>query len=107
MATARLKIQTLKWRVGKLAPRKYGPLKAQAPEGEPAAGGREPVRFEARRFAKTPDNRVVETTRAVRGMTTEEIQALRAAIAAGEVTPEDVAALARRADADLARGLGR
>ncbi|MBJ7413266.1 MAG: hypothetical protein JHD15_23310, partial [Phenylobacterium sp.] len=68
--------------------------------------GRGPVRFEARRFARTPDNRVVETTRAVRGMSAEEVQALRAAIAAGTVTPEDVAALARRADADLALGFG-
>lgn len=106
VATARLKIQTLKWRVGKLAPRKYGPLKAQAPEGERGAEGRGPMRFEARRFARTPDNRVVETTRAVRGMSVEEVQALRAAIAAGTVTPEDVAALARRADADLALGFG-
>lgn len=107
VATARLKIQTLKWRVGKLAPRKYGPLKAQAPEGEAAAAAREPVRFEARRFARTPDNQVVETTRAVRGMSVEETRALRAAIAAGTVTMEDLAAMVRRADADLARGLGR
>jgi hypothetical protein len=39
VATARLKIQTLKWRVGRLAPRVYGPLKAQEPPGGQA--GRE------------------------------------------------------------------
>lgn len=111
VATARLKIQTLKWRVGRLAPRKYGPLKAQAPEdaaGEAARTGEEPVMcFEVRHFAVTPDNTVVETTRAVRGMSSEDQKTLRDGIRAGQVTLADVAAMARRADADLAAQAGR
>lgn len=101
VATARLKIQTLKWRVGKLAPRKYGALKAQAPENDDEALDRaEPqvMRFEVRHFARTPDNQVVETTRAVRGMTRDEEQALGVAIREGRVSLEELEAMARRAD---------
>jgi hypothetical protein len=103
VATARLKIQTLKWRVGKLAPRKYGPLKAQAPEGDEAAGAavQQVPRFEVRHFAATPEGKVVETTRAVRGMTADENQALRAAIREGRVTLDDLEAMARRNDEAL------
>lgn len=104
VATARLKIQTLKWRVGKLAPRKYGPLKAQAPEESEGGGnGAGPVvRFEVRHFAVTPENRVVETTRAVRGMSGADQRALRDGIRSGAVSLDELEALARRADADLA-----
>ncbi|HEX7886989.1 MAG TPA: hypothetical protein VF474_13515 [Phenylobacterium sp.] len=95
VATARLKIQTLKWRVGKLAPRKYGPLKAQAPEGEagPAAGGARTVSFEMRHFAVTPEGRVVETTRAVRGMSPADQSTLRAAIREGRVSLAELEAM--------------
>jgi len=70
--TSKLKIETLKWRVGKLVPRKYGPLKAQAPEaaaGEGAAAKEgKRVKFELRRWARTPQGEVVEITKAVRGL---------------------------------------
>lgn len=97
VATARLKIQTLKWRVGKLAPKKYGAFKAQEPpaaedDEAPAEGARRMV-FEARRFARTPDNQVVETTRAVRGMTPEQQAQLRAAIADGRLSLEALRAM--------------
>jgi hypothetical protein len=98
--TARLKIQTLKWRVAKLAPRSYGGLKAQEPAagaatgGEGASGegegGAPRIVFHARRFAVTPDNRVVELTLAARGMTEEQMTDLRAAVMRGEVTEADV-----------------
>jgi len=108
VATARLKIQTLKWRVGKLAPRKYGPLKAQTAEDAPPPAAVAPVAeapavsFEVRHFAVTPDKTVVETTRAVRGMSPKDNEALRRDIAAGRISLDDLAAMARKADADLA-----
>jgi len=103
VATARLKIQTLKWRVGRLAPRVYGPLKAQEPpsgaDGDGAgAKGPERVAFEVRHFARTPQGRVVETTRASRGMTQAQRDALFAAIGDGRVTPEDLARMAEGQD---------
>jgi len=103
VATARLKIQTLKWRVGRLAPRVYGPLKAQEPPGGADGGGEgakgpERVAFEVRHFARTPQGRVVETTRASRGMTQAQRDALFAAIGDGRVTPEDLARMAEGQD---------
>lgn len=91
--TARLKIQTLKWRCAKLAPRRYGTIKAQAPADEAETAAAEPVtRFEVRHFAATPDNQVVETTRAVRGMSPAENTAFRAAIREGRITLEELEA---------------
>jgi hypothetical protein len=95
--TARLKIQTLKWRVAKLAPRSYGGLKAQEPATAGSAGasgevggGAPRIVFHARRFAVTPDKRVVELTLAARGMTGDQQAELRAAVMRGEVTEADV-----------------
>lgn len=93
VAAARLKIQTLKWRVGRLAPRVYGPLKAVAPPPPADSGAEEaeaPTRvvFHVRSWARTPDNRVVETTQAAVGMTPAERQALGQDIAAGRVSLE-------------------
>lgn len=95
VATSRLKIQTLKWRVGKLAPRKYGPLKAQAPEAEDDEGGtvKTIYAFEVRRFARTPDNQVVETTRAVRGMTEPQIKALGDDVREGRLSLAELKAM--------------
>ena len=93
VAAARLKIQTLKWRVGRLAPRVYGPLKAVASPPPAEGGGEETdepttVVFHVRSWARTPDNQVVETTQAALGMTPAERQALGQDIAAGRVSLE-------------------
>lgn len=100
VATARLKIQTLKWRVGKLAPRVYGPLKAQDPPGSGGQGG-EPtvVTFQIRSWAVTPDKEVVETTSAAVGMTPEERSALHRDIRAGRISVEELARMNAAADA--------
>lgn len=113
--TARLKIQTLKWRCAKLAPRRYGTIKAQPPEGEAQEGAgaeaQQVTRFEVRRFAATPDNQVVETTRAARAMSPAEHAAFCEAIREGRITLEQLAALNAagepvngRADGARARG---
>jgi hypothetical protein len=95
--TARLKIQTLKWRCAKLAPRRYGTIKAQPPEDaadEGAGAAPEPVvSFEVRHFAATPDNQVVETSRAVRRMSPAENTVFRQAIREGRITLEQLKAL--------------
>lgn len=88
--TARLKIQTLKWRCAKLAPRRYGTQRAQpaedaAPDVAPAAA-KPVVSFEIRRFAATPDGQVVETTRAVRGLTPEAVADFHRAIREGRIS---------------------
>lgn len=90
--TARLRIDTIKWRVARLAPRAYGPWKAQAapadPGGEPSGDGKAQtprLLIEVRQFANTPDRKVVEITRLVRGKTPDEIKALREDIAAGRL----------------------
>lgn len=50
--TARLKIDTIKWRIGKLAPRRYGPAFAvRAAEAEAPAGRDEPFEAWVRHFA--------------------------------------------------------
>jgi len=96
--TARLKIQTLKWRCAKLAPRRYGTIKAQPPENEAQADAAATpkatvVSFEVRHFAVTPDNQVVETTRAVRGMSPAQNTAFREAIREGRITLAQLEAL--------------
>jgi hypothetical protein len=95
--TARLKIQTLKWRCAKLAPRRYGTIRAQDPEGAAdEAGGaaaQTVTRFEVRHFAVTPDNKVVETTRAVRGLSPAEGSEFRQAIREGRITMDQLEAL--------------
>lgn len=98
--TARLKIQTLKWRCAKLAPRRYGTIRAQPPAdqaddaGDAAGASTERVvQFEPRHFAVTPDNQVVETTRAVRGMSPQAGSAFRQAIREGRITLTQLAAL--------------
>lgn len=104
VATARLKIQTLKWRVGKLAPRVYGPTKAQEPSaaavGEKDADGKREVAFYMRSWALTPDNKVVETTGATRGMNPAEQDALYDDIRTGRMSLEALAALIAQAEAD-------
>lgn len=114
--TARLKIQTLKWRVQKLAPRLYGTLKAQEPARGPddveerEAGdmaGRKvehQILFDVRRWAVTPDRRVVEVTDASRGMSEHDHTALQAAVRDGTVTEADLAAMAARVLAGQPRG---
>jgi len=104
VATARLKIQTLKWRVGKLAPRVYGPLKAQDPPGGGEGGGKggEPtiVAWHIRSWAKTPDNKLVETTWATVGMTPGERQALCDDVRAGRISVEEVERMNAAAEAE-------
>ena len=108
MATARLKIQTLKWRIGKLAPRVYGPLKAQEPparEGDGAAKGEDSVVvFSVRSWARTPDNQVVETTWAVRGMNAVESRALYDGVREGRVSLEALARMNAEGEAAALRG---
>lgn len=99
--TARLKIRTLMWRCAKLAPRRYGTIKAQAPQDAAddaaAAAAQEPVmRFEVRHFAVTPDDKVVETTGAVRGMSPAENTDFRQAIREGRITLEALEVLNAR-----------
>jgi hypothetical protein len=110
VATARLKIQTLKWRVGKLAPRVYGPLKAQAgagADGVAGSGAATAVAFYVRSWARTPDGQVVETTGATRGMTPEERRALFDDVRSGRLGLAELEALnAQAAAADAARGAG-
>jgi hypothetical protein len=95
--SAALKIATLRWRVGKLAPRRYGAFKATEPPADGAAGG--PAGDEAgdkaggdgrlvielRRFARRPDGTVAEITAMVRGLSGEAAKALRAEVEAGRL----------------------
>lgn len=84
LRSAKLKIETLKWRVGRLVPRRYGPWKAVVPEGETEAGtGAQRLKIEVRRWAVTPERKMVEITEQVRGLDSAEVQALRASIQAG------------------------
>jgi hypothetical protein len=106
VAVARLKIQTLKWRVGKLAPRVYGPTKAQEPAGAGAgdgAGEKQEVAFYVRSWALTPDNKVVETTDATRGLNNAERGALYDDIRTGRMSLDELAARNAQARADDAR----
>ncbi|WP_337189374.1 hypothetical protein [Phenylobacterium sp.] len=108
--TARLKIQTLKYRVAKLAPRTYGTLKAQAPQpaageagageggsgeggsgGDGAAGDRKlELAFTVRRFAVTPGRKVIDVTWAGEGMDEDGRAALRQGVMRGEITEADL-----------------
>jgi hypothetical protein len=88
VAVARLKISTIKWRIGRLAPRKYGPWWAvAAAEAEAAAAGAEAaepqVVFYPRHFAVTPERQVVEITDAVEGLDREGLGRVSAAVRAG------------------------
>ena len=84
---ARLRIETLKWRIGRISPRKYGPWKAQAPQDPSGDGTKRYTGIEVRRFAKTPDTKLAEITRNVRGMTQDEILVLQADIRSGRRLP--------------------
>ena len=91
VALARLQINTLKWRVAQLAPRRYGRWKPQeAPGAADGAGlgetGKRRQIIEIRRFAVTPANRTVETTDLVRGLTRAECWRLGEAVKAGRFT---------------------
>lgn len=93
---ARLKINTIKWRIGRLVPRKYGPWKAVEPVAVAAAGGADDdgdaadagtvTAFEVRRWSVAPGRKVVEMTRAVRGLDREERGRVDAAVRAGRFT---------------------
>lgn len=86
--SSKLKIDTLKWRIGRLVPRRYGPWKAMAAEGEAGAGHGTPrLKVEVRRWAATPDRQMVEITEQVRGLDGAEIAALRRGIAEGRIPP--------------------
>ena len=88
MRTAKLKIDTLKWRIGRLVPRKYGPWKAVSPESEAdSATGPKRLKIEVRRWAVTPDKQLVELTEQVRGLEPEQIEALRRAVQEGRYLP--------------------
>ena len=96
--TARLMIQTLKWRIGRLSPRVYGPQKALGPAdaagvGEGGRSGRSVVSFVVRRWAKTPAGEMAEYTWAAQGRTEAEAAAVRADIEAGRVDAEALARL--------------
>jgi hypothetical protein len=85
---ARLKINTIKWRIGRLVPRKYGPWKAVAAAavdgGEDEAAPAETVMsFQVRHWWRTPDRRVVETTDVVRGLSPSQVAAVHQAVEAG------------------------
>jgi hypothetical protein len=82
VAVARLKINTLKWRVGRLAPRKYGPWRAVA-GAEAEAAAKPQVTFYARTFALTPDRKVVDVSDVVAGLDREGEGRVQAAVQAG------------------------
>ncbi|MBX3482250.1 hypothetical protein [Phenylobacterium sp.] len=89
--TARLKIQAIRHRIAKLAPRVFGTQKAQAADGGTGSGagaGRKTTWFVARRFGQTPDGRLLEITDLVEGLPQAEIEALKADIRAGRKTAE-------------------
>lgn len=91
--TARLMIQTLKLRIGRLSPRVYGPQKAEPP-AQAAGAGRPPVvSFTVRRWATDPQRKLVEYTWAAQRRSKAEIEALDADIRAGRLSAEDVARL--------------
>jgi len=93
VSAARLKIDVLKWRIGRLVPRKYGPWKAQEPlaavaqgPGDDAAAEDEAppqVTFYVRHFALTPDRQVVEITDAVAGLDRDGVGRVSQAVEAG------------------------
>jgi len=82
VAVARLKINTIRWRVGRLAPRKYGPWKAVT-AAEAAAEAKPQVTFYARTFALTPDRKVVDVSDIVAGLDREAAGRVQAAVKAG------------------------
>jgi hypothetical protein len=86
---ARLQINTLKWRVAQLAPRRYGRLKPQEPpdvEGAGAGGKIKRTIIEMRRWAVAPDRQMMETTRVVRGLSRVEMWRVQRAVEAGRFT---------------------
>lgn len=114
VATARLKIQTLKWRVTRLAPRKYGraaDLEAVAAARADAAAEAEAARiearpvFEVRHFAVTPAKKVLDVTGAVRGLPQAEADGIKAQVRSGALSEADVGALNASADAALTAAL--
>lgn len=97
VAAARLKIQTIKWRVGKLVPRVYGPAwlaakaeRAQAEKAKAAKAAKAAGPVVIRAWACVPDGRVVEYTEAASRMSRDEERALYDDLTAGRVQPEDV-----------------
>jgi hypothetical protein len=92
--TAKLKIDTLKWRVARLAPQKYGTWKAlPAPVEAAAAKPVQPPRVEARHFALAPDG-VKDITVLARGLDAEALNALHEDIRAGRLVVAAEAELA-------------
>jgi hypothetical protein len=90
--TARLKIQAIKYRIARLAPRAFGPQKAVAPpdpQGEAEAEGGA-VGFVFRRWAKGPDGRLVEITDLAQGLTEAEIDDLKGELRDGRRRVEDL-----------------
>lgn len=110
VATARLKIQTLKWRVTRLSPRKYGraaELEAVAEQRAEAASAQARARpmLEVRHFAVTPAKKVLDVTGAIRGLPRAEADDIKAQVRSGGLSEADVAALNTAADAALAAAL--
>jgi hypothetical protein len=92
--TARLKIQMIKYRIARLAPRVFGPQKAQAAP-DPLAEAEEEeadgcVGFVFRRWAKGPDGRLVEITDLAQGLTEAEIDGLKGELRDGRRRVEDL-----------------
>jgi hypothetical protein len=83
--TARLKIQAIRWRIAKLAPRKYGTHKATHGEAGEASQGPQEVVFRVRRFEVAPGRRMVEITDHIAGRHPEDVAAFRAAIRDGRL----------------------
>lgn len=108
VATSRLKIQTLKWRVTRLSPRKYGraadleavaQARIEAAEAEAAARAAARPVFEVRHFAVTPEKKVLDVTGAVRGLPQAEADGIKAQVRSGALSEADVAALNTEGDA--------
>lgn len=100
-ATARLKIDTIKWRIGKLVPRKYGPWMAGEGGARGRRHGRRDVRVEIRKWAYAPDG-VKDITVLTRGMTPEQVREMTEEIEAGRLV---VPANAELADDEWIHGV--
>lgn len=105
--TARLKIQTLKWRVTRLSPRKYGraadleavaAARIEAAEEAAARAAARPV-FEVRHFAVTPEKKVLDVTGAVRGLPQAEADGIKARVRSGALSEAEVATMNATANA--------
>ena len=102
---ARLKVETLRWRIAKLAPHQYGrgqPGLGQLGSGKMAAAKEKAgaqgriISVEVRSFVPSPCGRhTLELTRAVRGMSAAEREAFTTGIQEGRISLDEAHAMNR------------